>query len=323
MTIAAPSTRVQLFDLNPQPVDQRAELLAGLHQRPRRIAPKFFYDERGSQLFDEITRQPEYYPTRTERAILEAAAGKIRSRVGADCVLIEPGSGSCEKVELLLPALAPRAYVPTDISAEHLGDAARRLAQRWPHLPIFAVCADYSAELELPPTLPRGRRVAFFPGSTLGNFEPTDARRFLRGLRRLVGDDGGLLLGVDQIKDQGVLEAAYNDAAGITAAFNRNVLNHANRILGADFESEHFAHRAFFNTTHSRIEMHLISTRDQLVRTDATTLAFTAGESIHTENSYKYSAAGLERLAAQAGFTTRERWSDTREWFALYYLEAI
>lgn len=313
---------VQLFDLHPEPIDQHQELLTGLRCRPRRIAPKFFYDQQGSRLFDAITLQPEYYPTRTERDILRRAAMDIGDCVGRDCVLIEPGSGSCEKVELLLAALAPRAYIPMDISADHLAAAAQRLAQRWPELPIYAITADYNRTLKLPPDLPSGRRLAFFPGSTLGNFEPVQAQHFLSRLRRLVGAGGGLLIGVDQDKDPALLNAAYNDAAGLTAAFNLNVLIHANRILDADFDPHRFQHRAFFNREQGRVEMHLSSRYRQRITAGDSMLEFSAGETIHTENSYKYPRQRFLQLAHAAGFTPRHCWTDDNDWFAVHYLEA-
>lgn len=313
---------VQLIDHQPAPVDLRGELLSGLSRRPRRIAAKFFYDQRGSELFDRITAQPEYYLARTEQEILQDAMDDIVRCIGPDAVLIEPGSGSCEKVEPLLAALAPRAYVPLDISAHHLAAAAYRLAERWPTLPILAITADYHDSLELPPTLPPGRRVVFFPGSTLGNFEPMEAQRFLSLLRRLIGPDGGVLIGIDQDKDPALLYKAYNDAAGLTAAFNKNILLHVNRILGANFQPQQFEHRAFYNRTRNCVEMHLYSRCRQAVRIGHTTLTFAAGDSIHTENSYKYSPQQFLQLATVAGLMPRHCWTDRRGWFAVHYLEA-
>lgn len=320
-TTIACTPRVHLFDHKPGTTDQKTELMKGLSRKPRSIHPKFFYDAHGSALFDRITRQPEYYPTRTERSILRSAAEEIAECLGPGSILIEPGSGSSEKVELLLGAADLAGYVPMDISVEHLCQAAERLTRQWPELPIYAISGDYSDGFELPPQLPEARKVAFYPGSTLGNFEPTQAQYFLSQLRQLVGDDGGLLIGIDRDKDPAILNAAYNDAAGITAAFNRNILKHANRLLDADFDPERFEHLAFFNPDLSRIEMHLISCTEQTVRTDTEHLHFGCGEHIHTENSYKYSPDSFLQLAHAAGFELRQQWTDCNAWFAVYYLD--
>ncbi len=305
------------------PADERGELLRGLREPPRCIAPKFFYDSHGAKLFDRITEQPEYYPTRVERELFRQHHRDIAAAVGPERLLIEPGSGSSEKVELLLESLRPSAYVPLEITESHLLGASRQLVQRYPWLTVHAVCADYSEGLDLPAELPAGPRLLFFPGSTIGNFEPEPARRFLRFLRRACGDDGSLLIGVDLRKEPAVLEAAYNDRAGVTAAFNLNVLNHVNRLVDGDFDPAQFRHCAFFNGTDSRVEMHLESLVDQTVTLANSPIAIAAGERIHTENSYKYTLDGFRELADNAGFRPRETWCDERHWFSLHLLDAV
>jgi dimethylhistidine N-methyltransferase len=308
------------YDYHPHAADLRDDVLRGLRRRPRAIGPKFFYDERGSHLFDAICQTPEYYPTRTETAILQRHRTQIARRLPADCVLLEPGSGNSRKVRILLDAVRPRAYVPMDISRDYLRDAARQVAAEYPWLAVHAVCADYTTPLVLPARIPRTRKVAFFPGSTIGNFEPAQAIAFLRTIARQVDSDGGLLIGVDLKKDPARLHAAYNDAAGITAAFNLNLLTRINRELGGDFDLAGFEHRAYYNGTAGRIEMHLVARTPQRVNIDGEHFDFVAGESIHTENSYKYSIDEFQTLASQAGFTPVDVWTDAARLFSLHYL---
>lgn len=302
--------------------DQRHEVLAGLCEKPRSIPPKFFYDSKGAHLFDCITQQPEYYLTRVERNIFFRYRKDIAAAIGRGSVLIEPGSGNSEKVELLLDSLRPQAYVPLDITESHLRDAAQRLVERYSWLCVHAVCGDYSSGLDLPAELPRTRRLVFFPGSTIGNFEPALAGRFLHLLRRACGENGALLIGVDLRKDAAVLNAAYNDKAGLTAAFNLNVLEHVNRIVDSNFDPTCFHHHAFFNEEHSRVEMHLESLMDQKVSVAGQVLDLAAGETIHTENSYKYSVEGFQNLAESAGFKACRTWCDDDNQFSVHLLNS-
>ena len=303
--------------------DTVKELLDGLLDRPRRISPKYFYDSTGARLFDVITTLPEYYPTRLESAIYRENAGAMAEAVGAGKVLVEPGSGSSEKVGLLLDSLRPAAYVPLEIAETHLQMAARQLVDDFPWLTVHAVCADYSQGLQLPDALPDEARLVFFPGSTIGNFEPGEAVDFLHRLHRLCGPGGALLIGVDLVKDIAVLHDAYNDSSRVTAAFNLNVLENINRLGGGNFAVEDFRHVAFFNEEQSRIEMHLESNRDQEVRFAGRSLAFSEGERIHTENSYKYTIDGFRRLAASAGFEPMDSWCDPAGWFSVQLFRAV
>jgi L-histidine N-alpha-methyltransferase len=296
------------------------EVLQGLGAERKTLPPKLFYDEAGAELFERICVQPEYYPTRTELAILEAHAPDIAAAAGPRCALVEYGSGAGIKVRLLLDALeSPLAYVPIDISREQLARVAAELKEEYPQVAVIPVAADYTQPIELPPLPAGARRLAFFPGSTIGNFHPAEAAAFLTRIRRTVGPGGGLVLGVDRRKDPRVLEAAYDDAAGVTAAFNRNVLARINRDYGADFDLERFQHRAFFNDAASRIEMHLVSLADQVVELAGHTIRFARGETIWTESSYKYDEKRLGELVSAAGFRVGTLWTDeaSRFWVAL------
>jgi dimethylhistidine N-methyltransferase len=301
-------------------VDLRHELLAGLQASPRSINPKFFYDGRGSELFAQICELEEYYPTRTEIEILDSQSDVIAETVGTGCELVEPGAGSCEKVRYLLDDLKPSAYLPLDISRDFLLDAAQRLRSDFPQLDVRPVVADFSEGFDLPGS--EGRRVLFYPGSTIGNFAPDAAGDFLRQVADLVGAGGGLLIGVDLHKDTEVLHAAYNDSEGVTAEFNRNILRHANELLDAEFEPDRFEHVAFYNEPAQRIEMHLESREAQSVRCNGSVLEFEAGERIHTEYSHKYTIEGFGGLAAQAGFASRCCWTDDEQLFSVQYFEA-
>lgn len=313
---------IEFHDLHPTPADFAAEVLAGLRRRPRYIPPKFFYDARGSQLFDQITALPEYYLTRAEVEVLTANAAEIARRVGTGSLLVEPGGGSCAKVRILLEGLRPCAYVPMDISREHLRAAAEQVAAEFPWLEVHASCTDFTRAMALPDSAPEpeGPRVAFFPGSSIGNFDPEGAVGFLAAVAGLVGPGGFLLIGADRKKDKAVLDAAYDDTAGVTAAFNLNLLERMNRELGADFDLSAWRHRAFYDEAQGRIEMHLVSVRPQTIRVAGEAFEFAAGETIHTENSYKYGIEEFQALAARAGFQPEAVWTDARGLFAVHLL---
>ena len=301
----------------------RDEVLRGLRATPKTLPPKLFYDAAGAELFERITTLPEYYLTRTELAILRGRALDIAQLTGPDAVLVEYGSGAGVKVRLLLDALAkPAAYIPVDISAAQLARVAAEIRAEYPHVPVHPVCADYTRPLVIPALHPRRRRLAFFPGSTIGNFHPTEAAAFLRRIRNTLGHDGALVLGVDRVKDAVTLNAAYNDAAGVTEAFNLNMLQRLNRELGANFDLARFAHRAFFNERAARVEMHLESLARQTVAVAGETLTFEQGETIWTESSYKYSEAALETLVNSAAFTATRLWTDSADRFWVAYLTA-
>lgn len=299
----------------------REAVLAGLAATPKGISPKFFYDRRGSELFEAICRQPEYYPTRTEERILAAAADEIAALAGPSPSLIEFGSGASRKVRLLLEALRPARYTGIDISEDFLRTSTQRLAADYPWLDVQALCADFSTELCLPSEHGEGRcPLAFFPGSSIGNFTPAQAQRFMKRLYEQLPPGGGFLVGVDLVKDRTVLEAAYNDAAGLTAAFNLNLMERIRRELDSDIVPERFRHLAFFNAAQSRIEMHLVSLEQQQIRIEGHRFAFAAGESLHTENSYKYSLTSFAALAHAIGFETRAHWTDPQALFSVHYL---
>ena len=298
-----------------------ADVVAGLTDNPKRLGAKYFYDAAGSQLFEEITRLPEYYPTRTEMGILRRDGARLMGELAPGTALVEFGSGSTVKVRVLLDA-APNlaAYVPVDISGEFLGAEATRLQDDYPHLKVLPVAADFTGLFELPPQV-RGRPlVGFFPGSTIGNFEPHETDAFLRRAARILGPASRFIVGVDLVKDEHVLNAAYNDAAGVTARFNLNVLTRINRELGADFDLDAFAHRAFYNPTRSRIEMHLESLVRQKIHVARRTIPFRAGETIHTENSYKYTRERFAAVAAAAGWATRAVFTDPAQYFSVHAL---
>lgn len=314
---------IHFYDLHPPAADLKQEVLQGLSRRPRCLSPKLFYDRRGSELFEAITHTPEYYPTRTELGLFERYGSDMAELLGRDGLLVELGSGSSRKIRLLLDALRPAAYMPVDISREFLIDAANELAAEFPAIAVHALCADYSCGLELP-WGPEGMpRAAFFPGSSIGNFEPAEARQLLEHVARALGVGGQLLIGVDLQKDPAILNAAYNDAQGLTAEFNRNILARINRELQADFVLDAFHHRALYNGAEGRMEMHLISARAQWVEVAGVPLQFTTGEGIHTENSYKYTVAGFQRLAAAAGFTPSRVWTDADDLFSVHCLRVV
>jgi dimethylhistidine N-methyltransferase len=313
--------RFTFHDLAPGEESFRDAVLNGFGRSPKSIPCKFFYDARGSALFEAICRLPEYYLTRTEVAILEQNAVEIAAQSGPHSRLIEFGSGASTKARILLRALdRPAAYVPVDISREHLRDAAVSLAEDFPSLPVVAVCADYTRAFPLPPLPgPSGKRVGFFPGSTIGNFEPDAAVDFLANYARVLGPGGEMLIGVDLKKDPAILEAAYNDRAGVTAAFNLNLIERINRDLDGDLDIGRFEHVAFYNEAEGRIEIYIRSLANQEAWIAGTPILFTKGELIHTEYSYKYSVAEFRALARQAGFSPVDTWTDPAQLFSVHY----
>ncbi len=301
----------------------RRAVLAGLSRSPRALPAKFLYDARGSALFDQICDLPEYYLTRAEAEILKRHAADVASRAGPGSALIEFGSGSSVKSRLLLDAMEDLAlYSPIDISRQHLDQTAGRLRRDYPALRVEPVCADYMALGALPQMMHRGRRLGFFPGSTIGNLEPHEATAFMRRARDLLGDDGALVLGVDLKKDPRRLHDAYNDSAGVTAAFTLNLLRRMNRELDATFELDGFAHEAFYSEVEGRIEIYFRSLRHQSAVVAGRSFSFAEGERVHTEYSYKYDSAGIEALARSGGFSIAETWTDEHRLFAVTYLVA-
>jgi dimethylhistidine N-methyltransferase len=314
-----------LHDLEPTVAEFEQAVLAGLSQ-PRKTLPcKFFYDSAGSVLFDRICELPEYYPTRTELRILERHAGDMAALLGAEAGVVEFGAGSAAKVGLILARLErPAVYVPVDISRSHLLAGAASVARAFPGLRVVPVCADYTERFALPEIARKlpGRLGGFFPGSTIGNFTPPQARAFLAQTRRILGPGAVMIVGADLRKDEALLRAAYDDAAGVTAAFNLNLLRRINRELGGAFDLEDFRHEARWNDRDSRIEMHLVSGRAHSVRIGARSFAFAAGESIHTENSCKYGIDSFRALAQQAGYTPLRCSTDERQLFSVHALRA-
>ena len=314
--------RVTVLDLEPVNADFLAEVLAGLSSSPRSLPCKFFYDERGADLFQKICELPEYYITRTETELLRRYGGEMAESIGANVELIGFGTGAGIKTRMLLERLEnPIAYVPVDISRQRLIDSAIELSHAMPALEILPVCGDYLQELQLPKPLRKPDHVAvFFPGSTIGNLEPDVAADFLRRVCRLCGKSGGLIIGVDLQKSREVLEAAYNDSAGVTAEFNLNLLVRANRELDADFDLSCWRHQAIYNEREGRIEMHLISEADQTVHVGSRAFTFARGEKIVTEYSYKHTLEGFAHLAASAGFREASRvWTDPERLFAVFH----
>jgi len=307
-------------NLKPDVVEMANEVLAGLRATPKAISPKYFYDAKGSALFEQITDLPEYYLTRTEMALFDEHLVDIAQLLPKDLCVVEYGSGSSLKIRKLLEALTPRAYVPVDISAEHLEDNARTLHGDFPQIAVYPVCADFTQPFALPDVVADLTKLAFFPGSSIGNFDPSDAARFLANVRHTVGEHGALLIGVDRKKSVAVLEQAYDDAAGVTARFNLNALSHINDTLMADFDMNAFEHVARYNEDAGCIQMFLRSLHDQQVTIAGERIRLQANEEVHTENSYKYHPQEFLQLAATVGFTEVNRWSDERDWFSLYLL---
>jgi dimethylhistidine N-methyltransferase len=301
--------------------DERESLRSALLAAASSIAPKYFYDRLGSHLFEAITELDEYYPTRTERSILDSCAGALAQAAGTGTTLIDLGAGNCAKATRLFPLLEPQRYVAVDISVDFLREALRQVQREHPQTEVVGLELDFSRSLALPVDLLQGRPLFFYPGSSIGNFAPDEALAFLRRIREHA-QGGGLAIGVDLVKPAPILEAAYDDALGVTAAFNLNVLRHLNRLIGSDFEPRDWRHVARFDTGHARIEMHLEARRDLEVRWPGAARRFAAGERIHTENSYKYAPAAFEALLREAGFGAPTRWSDPRGWFAVWWAPA-
>ncbi|MGH8508727.1 MAG: L-histidine N(alpha)-methyltransferase [Gammaproteobacteria bacterium] len=298
----------------------RNDVVRGLSAQPKHIPPKYFYDRRGSALFEDICRLPEYYLTRVETAILSRCAREIAKLTGPDSVLIELGSGASRKVRHLLETLRPPVYVAVDISREFLLESTRRLARDYPWLEVHTVYADLCAPFSVSGLAHEARRLAFYPGSSVGNFEPQEARAFLSRLRPLLGRDGALVIGVDLKKDPAILHAAYNDSAGVTAMFNLNLLARLRRELRAEVDITAFVHDAFYNQAAGRIEMHLVSRKPQRIRVDGVAFTFAEGETIHTESSYKYTPAEFHALAGAAGYRVERIWTDPEQMFGVLYL---
>lgn len=297
------------------------DVIAGLTASPKRLPPKYLYDEAGCRLFERITEQPEYYLTRTEMEILEGQASAIAASIPPGAALVEFGTGTSTKARILLRA-APQlsAYVPVDLAAESLEREAEGVRQDFPQLKVFPVVADFMTPFALPPELKGTRCVGFFPGSTIGNFEPAEAEDLLRRFGRILGQGAHMIVGVDLVKDPATLETAYDDDAGVTAAFNLNLLSRINRELAGRFDPAAFAHRAVFNSQASRIEMHLVAREEQAVLIGSDTFTFAAGETIHTESSYKYTAATFRALAERAGWTWLTVWTDPEALFSVHAL---
>ncbi len=315
-------TPMALHDLEPERERLRDDVVAGLRRSPKTLPCKYFYDERGSRLFERICELDEYYPTRTELSILERSVVEMAECLGTRCMVIEPGSGSGTKTRLLLEALdRPVAYVPVDISRAPLLRSAESIDGAHPELQVLPVCADFTRPFALPtPRRAPARRVVYFPGSTIGNFDPPDVVRFLARMRELCAPGGALLIGVDLRKDGKVLEAAYDDAQGVTAEFNLNLLLRINRELGADFDLARYRHRAVWDPERGRVEMHLVSTAAQTAKVNGEAFDFAPGEAIHSESSYKYDLDDFAGLARQAGLAVRRVWLDEGRWFSVQYL---
>jgi dimethylhistidine N-methyltransferase len=303
-------------------VNFRKDVLEGLARPQKALPPKYFYDAAGSRLFERICRLREYYPTRTELALTRKHLREIARFAGKRCALLEYGSGESLKTRLLIGALEPSVYMPVDISADALRAAVTRLRREFPQLGVVAITADFSHPLSIPAYRGNARRVVYFPGSTIGNLRPEEAHAFLKMTRGQVGPRGAMLVGVDLKKDANVLHTAYNDASGVTAAFNLNLLVRINRELGGDFDLRRFAHYAFYNPMAGRIEMHLVAREAHAVNIGNYRFSFDRGESIHTENSYKYSVEEFQTLASNAGFRASKLWTDARGWFGVFGLLA-
>ena len=299
------------------------EILEGLGKSQKTLPSKYFYDERGSGLFEEICDLDEYYPTNAEMNIMESNISEIAEILGSGIELIEFGSGSSKKTRLLLNHLSDlRAYVPVDISKKFLLDEADRLNDEFPNIKIYPVSADYTKPFQLPSDLPSYRKVVYFPGSTIGNFTPEKARKFLKKIANLSGPSGGLLIGVDTKKDPEILEKAYNDESGITAEFNKNMLVRLNRELNANFDLNKFSHKALYNEKEGRIEMHLVSLENQKVAVSGEIIPFKKGETIHTENSCKYTPQEFEKLASDY-FNLEKTWTDGEQLFSVHYMTVL
>lgn len=321
----SPPGMAELTDLRPSGDDIAADVLAGLSRTPKSLPSKYFYDARGSQLFEDITRQPEYYLTRVEIALLESRMAEIAYAIGPQAHVVEYGSGSGRKTEQLLEGLHdPVAYTPIEISPSTVLESTRRLSRAFGGIEMLPVCADFTQPVQLPhPTREPRHTAVFFPGSTLGNFANDEAVALLRSMHATMGPRGEALIGIDLDKDSAILEAAYNDAAGVTAAFTLNLLARLNRDVGSDFDLDGFEHRAHYARGRGRIETFLVSRRAQTVNVRGETFSFAAGEAMHVEFSHKYTEDGFAELARRAGLKVVERWNDPRDWFGLRLLEPV
>lgn len=311
---------IQLYCRNDDAI--RTELVEGLLAKKPYTSAKYLYNALGSTLFEAICALPEYYPTRTEAAIFDAHLSSIARSTGRGSTLIDLGAGNCEKAARLFSALQPVQYVPVDISVDFLRDAVECLHHQFPHIRMTAVGMDFSSSLDLPDHVRREKRLFFYPGSSLGNFSPEQALRFLRRIRTAARNGGGLLIGIDLVKDRNTLQAAYDDSLGVTAAFNLNLLHHLNDLIGTDFNARHWRHRSFFNEEESRIEMHLEAVCDTEVSWPQGRRQFLQGQSIHTENSYKYTTESFLHLLEEAGFGEVRTWTDERGWFLVCHARA-
>ena len=298
------------------------EIIDQLSEPQASISPKYFYDALGSRLFELITQLPEYYPTRTEHAVMVEHARAIATAIGQGGTLIDLGAGNCEKAAALFDSLQPSQYVALDISSDFLHKAVAELRKKFPAIDMSAVGIDLSTQFDLPPSVHTQSRTFFYPGSSIGNFDPPDAIALLAHIRHLCRNSGGLLIGVDLVKDHATLEAAYNDELGVTGAFNLNLLNHVNTLLGSDFHPREWRHRARYASAQSRIEMYLEASRDLTVSWPGGERDFKTGERIHTESSYKYRLGDFETLLKRAGFTRTQSWTDPRQWFGVFYANA-
>jgi dimethylhistidine N-methyltransferase len=310
--------KIHFHDMHPTASDLLEDITTSLQQNPRSISPKYFYDEKGSQLFDRITELEDYYPARTEIGILQKYKKNIVDSLNKDCLLIEPGGGSCSKVRIFVDELQPSIYVPMDISKQHMLASAKQMSKEIPWLDIHAVCNDFTLKLKLPEGLPHAARVVFFPGSSIGNFHPSAAVLYLSDIANLVGETGQLLIGVDLKKDINILERAYDDSEGVTAKFNMNLLTRLNHEISANFDLQTWKHHSFYNTDEGRIEMHLKSMCEQVVSIDDHEFYFAENETIHTENSYKYTIEEFQSLGLEAGLSAEKVWVDGDNLFSVH-----
>jgi dimethylhistidine N-methyltransferase len=318
------SQEIEVIDQDSQSSNFLTEVLVGLSKGQKTIPPKYLYDEKGSQIFQKICELEEYYPTQAEKEILQNHGEEMASLIGPEALIIEPGSGDSAKVKSILDHLeSPVAYVPLEISREILLEATKDLHESYPELRVIPVCGDFTSRMELPISVSyeRGKKVVFFPGSTIGNLNPSEALDLLKWFGKLIKPQGGLLIGVDLKKEKEVIELAYDDPKGVTAEFNLNLLSRLNREVNASFDLSRFTHRAFYNEEKGRVEMHLMSNVSQLVRVNQTVFRFLEGETIHTENSYKYSVEEFTELCAKARFVLKKFWHDQRRLFTVYYFE--
>ncbi|MGA9286836.1 MAG: L-histidine N(alpha)-methyltransferase [Anaerobacillus sp.] len=316
-------SRFRIIDQLTDHTNRYDGVIAGLTAKKKHLEPKYFYDRYGSELFERITQLDEYYPTRTELLILENSLSEILNMLGENSTVIEFGSGASRKIRLLLESGSVEKYVPIDISKSFLIESGEQLVADYPDIQVTGIVADYTKDLVLPEDLYdlSRKKTLFFPGSTIGNFEKVEARNFLARISKLLSSGDGLLIGVDLKKTPSILHNAYNDKEGVTAMFNRNMLTHLNREMDGDFNIDQFEHYAYYNASRGRIEMHLVSTKEQNVRVGKVEIQFRNHETIHTENSYKYSVDEFKELAISSGFEPKKVWVDSEQLFSLYYLQ--